>query len=176
MTWSVFEMNNVSSKVHRKAIFTPDGDLPGASLTTVITVRSPGSLVFQWADNNWERLEAFGQAPSCGLSCKPTDVFDCVGVGFDEGISLLAQIAVSFSDASTLYFCIASSSTHIPFDVLVDELSVSFRHSGICAEHKSRKQNRHQDLHDFLLKRRYKRWMEHGLIPNKNLFRLIAKN
>lgn len=149
---SVFKVHYVSFKVHRKAFFTFNCDVPGVSFTTVLTMGMPGPLVFQFTDNNAEGFEAFGHV-TIWLTSTLTDGFDYVGGGLDEGICLFALIAVGFGDTSTSYLSITSIGTHLPFDMLSYKLFVTFCDVCIRREHSGRKQQQTSkwDPHDFLV-------------------------
>lgn len=157
-TVSIFNSDNVSFKMHRKALFTSDCNVPGVSSTTVLTVGLPGLLVSQFADDNIKRLKAPGH-DTIWHSCTATDIFDYVGHGSDEGIGLLTLIAARFGDASVTNLLVTSCNAHVPINMLLYKLSVTGSSLCILREHSGRKQQQTSqwDPHNFLLKKNVER-------------------
>ena len=150
--------HNVSFKVHRKTLFTLDCNVPGVSSTAVLTVRVPRILVFQFTNNDGERLEASGQRATVRRSCTPTDGSDSVGGVSDEGVGRLALIAArGRGEAPASHLLVTSVPAHLP-NMPRYKISVTQSDACILTEDGRRKQQQtsKQDPHDSLMERMFK--------------------
>ena len=143
--------------MHRKALFTFDGNSPGERPTTVLAAGLSGILVFQCTDNNVKGLKAFSHF-TIRLSCLPTDRSDYFGGGSDEGVGLLTLIAVGLADSSTSYLRLTPGSTHLPVYMLIYKFAVTRRDTCILTVHtgKQQQQTSQLDPHDSVKKRQGK--------------------
>lgn len=152
---SVHTVTNVTSIVHRKALFTFDYNFLAENIPTITTFGIPGWPVLQFAGKDFKFLNAFGHVLIL-LSFILTDSFDCFGFGNDEGIALLTCTAVGFGDVSLLYYMITTLSTYVLTDMLFSKLCVATL-NGILREHSGGEQHQQQTdklgSHHFLIKK-----------------------